>query len=93
MFSDPPPPQAFFRSDILAKTSDNLLYLLVDPRMGPVAHSEQYIFYPDPGHVPQTKVSGNLDLSLCDRVSYFFFCSISVSFKNVNQDPLLVCYL
>lgn len=60
VFSDPPPPQAFFRSDILDKTSDNLLYLLVDLRMGPVAHSEHYIFILTQGTYLKPKVRGTL---------------------------------
>lgn len=88
-----PLPQAFFRSYVLDKTSDNLLsYLLLDSRVGAVVHSERAFFYPDPGYVPQTKGSGNLDLSVRDGLSYCFSCPIFVSFKNVNQDPLLVCY-
>lgn len=49
-------------------------------------------FYPDPERIPQTKGSVNLGLSLHDGLSYFFFCFISVSFKNVDQDSLLVCH-
>lgn len=90
-----PLPQAFFRSYVLDKTSDNLLsYLLLDSRVGAVVHSEQYFFffYPNPGYVSQTKGSRNLGLSLRNGLSYFFSYSVSVSFENVNQGPLLVRY-
>lgn len=64
LVTSPSPTQVFVTSNISDKTSENLLsYLLVDARMGTVAPREQYIFYSDLGHVPQTKGSGNLGLS------------------------------
>lgn len=58
-----PLPQAFFRSYVLGKTSDNLLsYLLLDSRVGAVVHSEQYFFFfiPTQGTYLKPKVQGTL---------------------------------
>lgn len=75
--TSPSPTHVFVTSNILDKTSENLLsYLLVDARMGTVAHREQYIFYSDPGHVPQTKTKVQGTLVYLDVMDSLTFSSV-----------------